>query len=177
MARNGGAQGMWWLARNIANATCTVAATVQESLWKFPHPPPPTVSVEVMVELLVVAAVPQRLKPLYPLLLRCWPVGSISIILGLPLISTNSITDPRNQEVITKPYLKPKMRFKNPVPVFSVLSLTIGHRDHSKSQARPFPFRLQVLIHPRTSHLNYQPGMEMGWANEMGIMLTEIGFN
>lgn len=85
--------------------------------------------------------------------------------------------DPRNQEVITKPYLKPKMRFKNPVPVFSVLSLTIGHRDHSKSQARPFPFRLQVLIHPRTSHLNYQPGMEMGWANEMGIMLTEIGFN
>lgn len=92
MARNGGAQGMWWLARNIANATCTVAATVQESLWKFPHPPPPTVLVEVMEELLVVAAVPQRLKPLYPLLLRCWPVGSISIVLGLPLISTNSIT-------------------------------------------------------------------------------------
>lgn len=85
--------------------------------------------------------------------------------------------DPWNQEVTAKPCFKPKMRFKNPVPVFSFLSLTLGHRGHSKSQAPPFQFRLLVLIHPQTSHLNYRLGMEMGWANEMGIMLTEVGFN
>lgn len=43
MARSGDVQGTSSLATSIASATCTVAATVQESLWKLPPsmPPPP----------------------------------------------------------------------------------------------------------------------------------------
>lgn len=36
-AKNGVALEMWSPARNIVSATCTVAVTVQESLWKPPQ--------------------------------------------------------------------------------------------------------------------------------------------
>lgn len=39
MARSGAPQGMWWLAKSIASATWTVAATVQDSLERSPNSP------------------------------------------------------------------------------------------------------------------------------------------
>lgn len=61
--RNGGARGMWWRGISTVSATCTEAATVQESLWKTPRPPPPPPTAVVK---------PSRL--ISPILGKEWPV-------------------------------------------------------------------------------------------------------
>jgi hypothetical protein len=54
MGRNGGAPETWWQGTSIASATCTVAATVQESLWKIPHLQYPLTSLALVLEVRVV---------------------------------------------------------------------------------------------------------------------------
>lgn len=97
MGRNGGAQEMWWLGRSTANATCTVAETVQESLWKTTQLTP--------IPVMVVPAncVVESTKPATPpRLLNTWeqwlPLAAeaplpLLRLLGLrhPLIFCNSI--------------------------------------------------------------------------------------
>ena len=84
MARSGGARGTWCPATSTASATCTGAATVQESLWKSPHPPLLAVVVVVLV-VLAAAAVEGSSKPTSTLVASPYLVGPILIFQGLPL--------------------------------------------------------------------------------------------
>lgn len=89
-ARNGGARGTWWPDRSTANAMCTVAETVQESLWKSPHPSPPPLLQPVVVVVVGLSKLPISLllRPWQP-----WLVGPILLFQDhpLPLISFTSV--------------------------------------------------------------------------------------
>lgn len=97
MARSGGAQGTWWRGTSIASATCTVAATVQESMWKSPHPPPllllGLLSKPLAAPLIIIIIIflLQLLLLLHPLLKWLTPLLLLFPRLRLPLIFFSSI--------------------------------------------------------------------------------------
>lgn len=94
MARSGDAQGTWWPGTSIASATCTVAATVQESMWKSPHPPPLLLlglfSKPITAPLIIIILL-QLLLLLHPLLKWLMPLLLLFPRLRLPLIFFSSI--------------------------------------------------------------------------------------
>lgn len=97
MAKSGGAQGTWWRGTSIASATCTVAATVQESMWKSPHPPPllllGLLSKPLAAPLIIIIIIflLQLLLLLHPLLKWLTPLLLLFPRLRLPLIFFSSI--------------------------------------------------------------------------------------
>lgn len=80
-AKNGVALEMWSPARNIVSATCTVAVTVQESLWKPPQITPPPLQAAAAA---VVLSVPAPTVAVVVDLFWLWKVGIISPCVNKP---------------------------------------------------------------------------------------------